>query len=643
MKIKIKIAIWWLFWILFLESIYKIFILDNFLTINTLYVYLFSMPIIIILSLLTSAFSEKVNRIITIVLVSFFTFMHLAQIVYYNFYNSMFSFFSLTNGAGQVMQFWQMILEVVIRIWYVFALILIPFILFIIFNKKLFSYKKSKLFNVVVSIILFIIMSCAIVFVIYKDNKGEDSLNNLICSTHAPMLTVNKTGLMSMELIDLYRYIFGFEEKVIEEDTTPVVNNEKSEEEYNIYDIDFESLINSNSDSKVLNMHKYFSSLEPTAKNKYTGLFKGKNLIFITAEGFDTIALDKDITPTLYKLANNGFVFNNYYQPLFPVSTSDGEYMNLTGLIPKEGVWSFYKSSKIKMPFGFGTMFKNQGYTSYGFHNHTYSYYDRDDSHPNIGLTYIGCGNGLEKKMNCKHWPNSDKEMMDATIGYYLNDEKPFATYYMTVSGHLNYNFGGNNMASRNKKAVSKLSYSTAIKAYLATQIELDKAMSTLIDYLTKADKLDDTLIVMAADHYPYGLTTKQMNEISKTDRTNKFENYHSTLIMYNPSLEKTIVDKVVSSIDLLPTVYNLFGIEYDSRLFMGKDIFSDTEGLSIFSDRSWVSDKGKYNSVNKKFYKTTDEEVSNEYISNINNMVHKKFSMSSLILDTNYYKKLGY
>ena len=389
-------------------------------------------------------------------------------------------------------------------------------------------------------------------------------------------------------------------------------------------------------------MHKYFKSVEPTEKNKYSGLFKGKNLVFLTAEAFDPIALDPELTPTLYKIANNSFVFTNYYQPLFPVSTTDGEYMNLTGLIPKEGVWSFYKSSKISMPFGFGTKFKNAGYISYGFHDHNYKYYDRHLSHPNLGFTYMACGNGLQKKMNCNHWPNSDKEMMDATIDMYLNKDKPFATYYMTVSGHLNYNFYGNNMAYRNKAAVSKLKYSDAVKAYIATHIELDKAMNKLLTELENAGVLDDTLIVMACDHYPYGLTFSELNEVSKTNRKDKFENYHSTLVMYNPSIEKTVIDKVVAGIDLLPTIYNLYGIDYDSRLFMGKDIFSDTEGLAILSDRSWVSDKGTYNSVSKKFTKKTDEEVSQEYIDKMNQVVNQKFTMSALILDYNYYKKLG-
>lgn len=638
MKKKINIFYWWLFWILFLEYIYRIFIIKDFLNINTLIVTVFSFIFITLFSFITNVFCEKVNKIITVFLTIIITFFTLAQIVYYNFYNSIFSFYSLTTGTGQVLHFWSMIVEVIVRIWYIFALILIPVILFIIFNNKIFEYKRNKgiiLYTFIIGLIVSMLSS----YVLIKEyGKGQlYSLNNLIYKTHAPMLTINKTGLLTMEVIDIYRYFFGFEENF--DIKKGEVKNVSKKIEYNKLDIDFDKLIEESNDETIKSMHEYFSSLTPSEKNKYTGMFKGKNLIFITAEAFDTIAIDENITPTLYKIANNGFIFNNYYQPLYPVSTSDGEYMNVMSLIPKEGVWSFYKTSKNYMPFGIGNMFKKLDYNTYGFHNHNYNYYHREKSHTNIGLTYYGCGNGLEKKMNCKHWPNSDFEMIKATTPYYLNDDKPFMTYYMTVSGHLNYNFSGNNMASRNKSKVKNLNYKDSIKAYYATQIEFDKAIEELLNELEESGKLDDTLIVIAPDHYPYGLTTKDMNTVSRIDRTDKFENYHTSLIMYNPKIEKQVVDKVISGIDILPTIYNLFGIDYDSRLLMGSDIFSNTEHIVILSDRSFITSKGKYNSITGEF---SNPNVSKEYIDNINKIINEKFKMSSLILEKDYYKELG-
>lgn len=643
MKNKLRIVLWWSFWIIYLELIYKVFILKNILTINTLSVILFSIPWIIIFSIITSIFNEKVNKVLTIILSFTIMLITLAQIVYYNFYNSIFSFLSLTTGTGQVLEFYEMIISVILRVWYIFVLILVPFILFIIFKNKIFNFNRNN-YKYMLSFIAILLLSLLGIFIVVKkDNKGFYSLQRLLFKTHAPMLTIDKTGLLTMEMIDIERYIFGFTEDVYDENINKVNQKEEIVKpiEYNKTDIDFDKLISKETNETIKNMHEYFKNIDASNKNDYTGLFKGKNLIFITAEAFDTIALSEELTPTLYKMANNSFIFNNYYQPLYPVSTSDGEYMNLTSFIPKEGVWSFSKSSKISMPYGIGNIFKKDGYVTYGFHNHNYKYYDRNKSHKNIGLTYYGCGNGLEKKMNCKHWPNSDKEMIDATTNYYIDNDK-FMTYYMTVSGHLNYNFNGNNMAYRNKDKVKNLSYSKAVKAYYATQIELDKAMESLLKELESKNKLNDTLIVIAPDHYPYGLTTKQMNEVSTIDRSDKFEKFHTTLIMYNPNIEKTEVNKVISSIDILPTIYNLYGIEYDSRLLIGRDIFSDNEHIVILSDRSWITDKGRYNSVTKKFTNNTDEVIDEDYINRINTIVNQKYSMSSLVLSNNYYKKLG-
>lgn len=132
------------------------------------------------------------------------------------------------------------------------------------------------------------------------------------------------------------------------------------------------------------------------------------------------------------------------------------------------------------------------------------------------------------------------------------------------------------------------------------------------------------------------------MNEISIIDRNDKFEKFHTTLIMYNPNIEKTVVDKVISSLDILPTIYNLYGLTFDSRLLMGRDIFSNNEHIVILSDRSWITDKGKYNSVTKEFTSTTNEEIEEDYIDRINMIVNQRYGMSSLIIDNNYYKKIG-
>lgn len=639
MKKKIHGSIFCAFWIVYLELIYRIFIVGNFFSLNTLSVILFSMTWMAITALIVGLFNEKVNRIISYFILFFYTLITLAQIVYYNFYDSIFSFFSLTTGTGQVMQFWQMILEVIARIWYVFALTLVPLILYYIFNKKIFKFNKLRLKDILLNLVLLVFSLTMILVEVTYDNKGVYSLNRLIYKTHAPMLTINKTGLWSMQIIDLYRYIFGFEEEVevsTVEEAPEEVELEK-EKEYNKIDIDFESLIEKESNSTIKNMHKYFSSVVPSEKNKYTGLFKDKNLIYITAESFSEIAVDENLTPTLYKLVNSGFHFNNYYSSN-NLSTIGGEFQSLTGLYADTSFLPIWKSGNNNFPYGLSTIFKNNGYNTYAYHDHYATFQNRNKYLKSIGFdNYLACFNGLEKRMNCNLWPNSDVEMIRSTVNDYLNSDKPFLAYYMTVSGHFEYNFGGNQMAKKNKKLVENLPYSEKVKAYLATQIELDRALELLITELEKNNILDDTVIVLLADHYPYGLEVDEINELSSYDRDMIIEVNSNNLIIWNNQINHEEIDKTCMSIDVIPTVYNLFGLDYDSRLFMGKDIFSDSLKLAFFSNRSFVTDEGTYLATTNKFSK----DVSDEYINKINNIVANRKNISKLIIKTNFYKYL--
>ena len=298
--------------------------------------------------------------------------------------------------------------------------------------------------------------------------------------------------------------------------------------------------------------------------------------------------------------------------------------------------------SKIKnnyMPYSYANAFKKLGYTTNAYHNHTYNYYDRDLYIKAMGYdSYLAKGNGLEKRMNCSRWPNSDYEMIKSTVTDYINDDN-FVAYYMTVSGHLNYTTLGNYIANKNWDMVKDLPYSNKAKCYLATQIELDRAIEELINSLEKAGKLDDTVIAISSDHYPYGLTLSEINELSDYERDDTFEKYRMPFLLWNSEMEEPVkVEKLGSSLDILPTILNLFGIEYDSRLLIGTDILSDSDPLVIFSNRSFITDKGKYNAVKRSFTSFDNIKVDDKYIERINADIYNKYKMSRLILEKDYY-----
>ena len=387
-------------------------------------------------------------------------------------------------------------------------------------------------------------------------------------------------------------------------------------------------------------MHEYFSSQEASKKNKYTGMFKDKNLIVLVGESFSSLAIREDLTPNLYKLYKEGFQFDNFYTPIFPVSTADGEYITDTSLIPKEGVWSFLRVAGNYMPYSYANVFEKQGYSSNAYHNHTATYYERDKYIETMGYnSYLAVGTGLEDRMDTSNWPNSDYEMVKTTVNDYINNEK-FMAYYMTVSGHMNYTKIGNMMVYRNWDQVKDLPYSNKAKGYLAANIELDKAVGELLSRLEQAGKLEDTVIVISGDHYPYGLTLGEINELSTFERDDKFEKFRMPFLIWSGSMKGPIkVEKIGSSLDVLPTVLNLFGAEFDSRLLMGRDILSDSDPIVIFSDRSFITDKGRYNSLTEQFTPNEGVTVEEGYVDKINTIIYKKYQMSRLILENDYYK----
>lgn len=624
-------------YIFLIEIVFNI-ALFNKITYYFFYILLFSILTGTIISLITGFLNESVNKISNIVINSVITLIFIAQLIHYRFYQSIFSIYSLINGA-QVFGFMSAIGKIMLHNTEYIIFLLFPLFFFIVLGLNI-SFKKYTKKELLILIGIIPISLLLSILVLNTDKDKNYNAKDLYYNTHAPTISTQKLGLLTTMRLDLKRAILGFTDKIMLEDKEiEEVNKSENKKEYNILNIDFDKLIEEEDNDKIRSLHKYFKSVTPIEKNKYSGMFKDKNLIVITAEAFSPIAIDKELTPTLYKMYTEGFSFSNFYTPIFYVSTSDGEYVSLTSLLPKEGVWSFQKSNKISLPFVYGNILKNYGYSANAYHNGRYNYYKRNLSHPNMGYKYVGCGNGLEKKINCKIWPQSDLEMINATIDDYIENEK-FLAYYMSISGHLNYTYNGNMMATKNRDKVKNLKYSEAIQAYLATNIELDKALESLINSLKEKGKLDDTVIVISADHYPYGLTINEMKERATYINDEKFDIHKNNLIIWNSQIKTPIkIDKYASSLDILPTVLNLLGVEYDSRLLMGTDILSNSEGLVIFNDRSWITKYGKYDAIKGKFTEYINLEEKQKYIDEINEIVKNKFNASRLILETNYYK----
>ena len=595
----------------------------SFLTI--FYLFLSSLAIASFIKLIADLFKkELVRKIINIVFVSLVSIIFIAQMVHYYFYSCFFSFYSFTK-SGQVFGFIGQIIKTISNNFLSISLLFILLISFIIVSIKV-KHLREKTKSIIMIILITVSISMFILCIQLDRNKTYSSYN-LTNEINNSTLNFEKFGLPFGEIVDFYRYFNPVDTEFTEIDNS---NEVYSKEKYNIADINFNKKTN---DIYIKNLNNYFKNREPSNKNEYTGIFKNKNLIFITAESFDFNIIDKDLTPTLYKLKEEGLFFNNFYTPIYYASTSDGEYINLTGTLPKEGVWSFIESKNNSYPYSYANIFNNMNYKTYAYHNGTHTFYDRNTVMPGFGFkTFKACGENLN--ISCDLWPQSDYEMFNTSFKDYKNEDK-FVSYYMTISGHLSHNFTSNDMAIKWKNKVNSLKYTETVKSYISANIDLDRGLENLLSNLKDENKLDDTVIVLVPDHFPYGLSKKEIRELQTIK--NDYDIHKTGLIIYNSETKSKKINKLSSNLDILPTLLNMYGVQYDSRLIVGNDIMSNKRGIVMFNDQSFLVDEGFYNTKTDKF----NGEICGIDEERLITEVKNKFSASNVIINKNYYKYL--
>ena len=672
--------------VFYLEVVFHFAIYGDIAVKTLVYLALFSFACGFLMSGIALLLPLKANRIFTGITFTVLTLLVESQYIYFRIFNSPYRVGTMGMGGNAIRDFWSVLLAEISASWFAILLLLLPLICFLVKRKKYapaFAPTFSFRIYILVLACLLHFLAVGIISLDRSDFGDRHYYKYEFSATEA----ARRFGILADMRLDVKTMLFG--EKVPEPDdddpvvpvnpfettapdpvvtmepavttdptgtTDPAVTTAPVEPPKpivygdNVMDIDFASLIANESNADIQAAHKYFSSLTPTKQNEYTGMFKGKNLIYITLEGFSYKTIDPVRTPTLYKMSTEGIVFKNFYTSLWGGSTATGEYLSLTGL--------FYSSAKCLemsgdnyLPFTMGNQLQKLGYKTYAFHNHDYQYYRRDVSHPNMGYTFLAVGNGLTGLTDA--WPRSDYEMAVATLPYYIQSETPFHAYYMTVSGHANYTFYGNGMAKKHKDIVAELPCSDNVKAYHACQYEVELMLAEMVKQLEAAGKLEDTVFVMSTDHYPYALSDAELAELYGIPEAGIHKNFdllRNGCIIWSASMEEPIVvDVPCSSLDIIPTVSNLFGLEYDSRLLPGTDVLSGSVPLVILNQDddgsawNWINKYGSYSTATKTFtpaegFSATEEEIA-AYVKQMNGIVSRKNKYSRMILEKDYYR----
>ena len=231
---------------------------------------------------------------------------------------------------------------------------------------------------------------------------------------------------------------------------------------------------------------------------------------------------------------------------------------------------------------------------------------------------------------------------MKQAIPHFINEDK-FMAHIVTSSMHFPYDMNST-LGNRYMEQINEVhpDYHINIKRYLSKCMELDKGLNTLLTSLEEAGKLEDTVIVMFADHHPLKTTLDTLTEYTtQFDRSYGLNEDKTPLIIYNAGTESKDIETVSSTFDVLPTVANLFNLNYDPRLYVGTDIFSNEENTVIFTNGDWISTYGWYDASEGTFTNFDDSNPAAEnWVQNQNKKVINSTNISLMIYKTDYFKK---
>lgn len=401
----------------------------------------------------------------------------------------------------------------------------------------------------------------------------------------------------------------------------------KSDEGANQKDLDF--------------LKEEYSKEKEVNKNKYTGKYKDNNLIIVQLEGLDSWLINKNDTPTLYNMMKNSINFTNHYSYYNGGgSTFNSEFAVNTGFItPLSYTQNAYTFNKNSFPYSLAHLFKEQGYTVNVFHMNTKEYYSRGTNYKNWGYdNYYGLVDQNTYKDNSYYL---DRELL-------LNEEfkekmfgsEKFVDYIITYTNHMPFSPEKGNckmLLDLDSKENENVSYDLTEEDCARRQAkETDYMMELLVKELKERELFDKTTIVVLTDHYLYTLSDKSILDKYKNTSNNLIN--HTPFFIYTNNKDKKTIKTVTSQLNVLPTVLNLFGIDYNPNHYIGQDALNNNyRKLVFFSDYSWYDGN---------VYVDGGVVTNNKYI-NQNALEEKNYNVNYLIkkndltLKYNYFKDM--
>ncbi len=611
-------------------------------------------------SFLLSFLPRRVGTIFNIIFISFFSIYGIVQLGFKNYFSIYVSIASSSQAEAVTSYIWDFIKSFHASYYLIFIPLILLLIYYIFINKRVtFDIPKRK-WDIYLGIIKYIEVLLLIFFNlgfyttlkfdIFQNKMQTTTSLDLFKKPNNPSLLVSEFGYIGFGLLDIKEYFWPGEELDTEIDYNPddLASNkhEVSLTFKNQLAIDndiWKDIIEEEKNVNKNTLNKYFISKNPSKTNAYTGLFENKNLIVLMIESGSNLMLNKEYYPNIYKLYNEGWSWNNYYSPRNTCSTINNEFSNLTGLytINNNCTATYYKNNTYFTSLF--NLFNSKGYSTSSYHDHIDAYYPRTLIHKNLGSNKYYKVTDLNIKYSTSYgnWA-SDNDFINSYLK--ILDEKetgrPFMTFLTTVTSHMPYT----DDCTYNSlyKDLFPTNYPNDVRAYMSKIKVVDDAIGSLLKGLEERSMLDDTVIVLFADHYPYGISKPNLAKAYGYDISKDNDSEKVPFIIYNPALEKTEFKEFTAHVNTTPTLANLFNLEFDSRLYLGSDVLDNAyESLVIFDDASWKNEYAFYDSSTNNINYYTEKVYTDEEILAINEKVSLKLKMSSLAIKSNYFNYL--
>ena len=614
----------------------------------------------ILLSFILSWFNKLISKILILVIsfaISAYTFFQIG-------FNNFIGVYASVNTKSQLGAVKDYIIDFFSSFKETYYLAFIPFIilvLYYIFLDKLTEKKIDKRFPLKTNIVfepgirtITSILALAFTGFLYYESLDATFMQNklqtitnkeLFAYPSVPSTTINQFGVLGFGFLDIKSTMVEAPSKTTytayENDGN---DNSKSDLKREIDDTILDEIIKNETNTTLNNISNYIKNKNITDYNDHTGMFEGKNVIVIMMESTGDIIINKDLYPNFYKLYSEGISFRNNYSPRNSCATGNNEFSGMTGLYTIQNNCTANMYSNNKYFTSIFNIFKNAGYRATSMHDYTEAYYVRNIIHKNLGSEAYYNVNDLNIKYynEYKNWA-SDEDFMNAAMNITLDNtssDKPFMLWLTTVSAHQPYKVSSVE-GDKYLSITENTDYSMEVRRYMSKLKTFDNSLGILLDRLEEAGKLDDTVIVLYGDHYPYGLKNKDISSVLTYD-LDDYEVERTPMVIYNSTIKSEVVEKYSSYVNLTPTLANLFNLDYDPRYYMGTDVFSDDYlNIVAFADGSWKNSDVYYNASSGSVKYYSSNEYTTDELIRINNIVSNRMQISESIIRNNYFNYL--